>query len=389
MKTVRNLYARLNTEKDFKQKYPLFAPDDGKIHVLFLSACSNESSYYRLILPALELNRTETHTAIVSDIHKWDFNKLFDDYDNPIDYRLVKWADYVVMPVLFTDVEYVIRTMREVNSDIEFVMDVDQLYHQLPEYHPDFKKLTPELKDTFLANLFKVDILSAPNSAILNYYGQLPDGATDELELYLERYGNLLSNFTFEDMPPLQRNPGEQVRIGLILDPSQARDLQVIEQPIRTLLETYQNKVDLIVIGWSERTVYQNPILNGLPVTYERPVPFFDYHSKLNSLALDIGLLPFVDNHFNAAGKSLQRYLDFSAHMVPVIATPIAPLNKLITEGESGLLAASNEEWVAKVGQLIENAETRRNIGTYTHKLVWEQYSYTPKAIQRLRSIFI
>lgn len=389
MKTVKALYSRLNTAKDFKSKYPDFDPADGKIHVLFLSACANEGSYYRLILPALELNRTDTHRAIISHIHKWDFNKLFDDYDNPIDYRLVQWADYVVMPVLFSDAEYIIRTMREINSDIEFVMDVDQLYHELPEYHPDIKKLTPDLKDTFLENFFKVDILTAPNSAILNYYGHLAEQQSSEVELYLERYNNLLSNFTFEDLGPLQRNQGEKVRIGIILDPSQAQDLRVIEQPLRTLHASYSEKIELIVIGWSERTVYQNPVLKELKVSYERPVSFFDYHNCLNRLTLDIGLLPFANNAFNVAGKSLLRYLDFSSLMIPAVASAITPLDKLITEGENGFLATTDEEWITKLSQLIEDAELRRNIGGYAHKLAWEQHSYTPKAIQRLRSIFI
>ena len=389
MKTVKTLYARLNTEKDFKERFPGFDPDDGKIHVLFLSACSNESSYYRLILPSLELNRTDTHAAIVSNIHKWDFNKLFDDYDNPIDYRLVQWADYVVMPVLFTDVEYIIKSMRTINSDIEFVMDVDQNYHELPDYHPDYKKLHNGLKDTFLDNFFKVDILSAPNAPILNYYGRLAEEQTEELELYLERYGNLLSHFTFEDMQQIRRNAGERVKIGLVLDPSQAQDVKTIEQPLRTLLETHKEKIELVIYGWNERTVEQHAFLKDLPVTYEKPVPFFDYHARLSSLALDIGLLPFVNNAFNNSGKPLIRFLDFSACMVPVVAPKMQLFEKLIADGENGFIANSAEEWVEKVGLLIENAEMRRNIGAYAHKTVWEGYSYTPKAMQRLRSVFI
>ena len=389
MKAVKELYAHLNTEKDFKKKYPAYHTDDEKIHVLFLSACSSESSYYRLILPALELNRTDTHLAIISDIHKWDFNKLFDDYDNPIDYRLVKWADYVVMPVLFTDVEYIIRSMREINSDIEFVMDVDQIYHELPDYHPDFRKLRPDLKDTLLSNFFKVDILTAPNSSILKYYGQLAEQKTEELELYLERYNNLLSNYTFDEINTIQRNQGEPVRIGLILDPSQVNDLQTIEPALADLLNTFKEKVELVIYGWNEKIAQQHGILKDLPVSFERPVPFFDYHNKLNNLALDIGIIPCVNNKFNEAGKSWLRYLDFSANMVPTIVPAIVPFSRMITEGENGFIATSTDELIEKITLLIENAEQRQNIGSYAHKFVWENYSYNPKAMQRLKSIFI
>jgi len=389
MKTVKTLYAHLNTAKDFGDKYPGLHFDDGKIHVLFLSACANETSYYRLILPALELNRTESHSAIVSDIHKWDFTKLFDDYDNPIDYRLVQWADYVVMPVLFTDVSYIIRNMREINSKIEFIMDVDQNYHELPDYHPDYKKLRQQLKDVFLENFFKVDILTAPNGSILNYYGHLAEQKTEELELYLERYGSLLSPFTFEEMPQIQRNTSERVRIGLILDASQAQDLKTIEQPLRTLLGSHGERVELVIYGWNERSIAHNSCLKGLPVIYEKPSFFFDYHTRLNNLTLDIGLLPFVNNAYNATGKALQRYIDFSSLMVPVIATKMAPFDKLISEGESGFVATTDEEWLNRIIQLVDDIQLRKDIGVYAHKQVWETYSYTPKAIQRLKSIFI
>lgn len=389
MKTVKTLYAHLNTAKDFGDKYPGLRFDDQKIHVLFLSACSNETSYYRLILPALELNRTDSHSAIVSDIHKWDFTKLFDDYDNPIDYRLVQWADYVVMPVLFTDVSYIIRNMREINSDIEFVMDVDQNYHELPDYHPDYKKLHQNLKTTLLENFLKVDILTAPNGFILNSYGRLAEQRTEELELYLERYGSLLSSFSFEEVTQIQRNTGEPVRIGLILDPSQAQDLKTIEQPLRTLLGTHGEKVELVIYGWNERSVAQNTCLKGLPVIYEKPSSFFDQYTRLNSLSLDIGLLPFVNNAYNVSGKALQRYLDFSSLMVPVIATKMAPFDKLISEGESGFMATTDEEWLSRITQMVDSAQLRQDIGAYAHKQAWENHSYTPKAIQRLKSIFI
>ena len=162
MKTLKELYSRLNTAKDFKELYPHYEMEDNKVHVLFLSPCMNETGYYRMILPALELNRTDTHAAIIGHIHKWDFNKMFDDYDSPVDFRLVKWADYVVIPAMFTDISYIIKSMREINDDIEFVMDLDINYHELPEYHPDYKKLRPELKEMMISNLLKVDILQLP-----------------------------------------------------------------------------------------------------------------------------------------------------------------------------------------------------------------------------------
>ncbi|MDO9000975.1 MAG: hypothetical protein Q7W45_14505 [Bacteroidota bacterium] len=389
MKTLKELNYRLNTVKNFKEKYPQFNMNDKKIHVLFLSPCMNEAGYYRMILPALELNRTDTHSAIIGHIHKWDFNKLFDDYDTPIDFRLVEWADYVVLPVMFTDATYIIKSMREINDDIEFVMDMEVNYHELPEYHPDFKKLQPELKKMLVSNLSKVDILSAPNNQILNYYNDLVQKHDEEFLLYFERFPNLLSNFTFEEITQIQRNSTDKVRVGIVLDASQGNDLKTIEKPITALLEKHKDKIEIIIFGWSKKIAEQYGLLNELRITYEKPVPFQEHHQRLNSLAFDIALLPLADNTYNASGRSLNRYLDFSANMIPAIVPNSFPFTNIVKEAENGFIAASDEDWINKTDQLITNAQLRKDIGNNAFKTSWEGFSYTPKAIQRLKSIFI
>lgn len=389
MKTLKELNNRLNSVKNFKEKYPQFDMNDNKIHVLFLSPCMNETGYYRMILPALELNRTDTHAAIIGHIHKWDFNKLFDDYDTPIDFRLVEWADYVVLPVMFTDASYIIKSMREINDDIEFVMDMEVNYHELPEYHPDFKKLQPEFKKMLVSNLSKVDILSAPNNQILNYYNDLVQKHDEEFLLYFERFPNLLSNFTFEEITQIQRNSTDKVRIGIVLDASQGNDLKTIEKAITALLEKHKDKIEIIIFGWSKKIAEQYGLFNELRITYEKPVPFHEYHQRLNGLAFDIGLLPLADNTYNTSGRSLNRYLDFSANMIPAIVPNSFPFTNIVKEAENGFIAASDEDWINKTDQLITNAQLRKDIGNNAFKTSWEGFSYTPKAIQRLKSIFI
>lgn len=389
MKTLKQLNWRLETSKQFNEKYPSFNVNDNKIHVLFLSPCLNETGYYRMILPALELNRTDTHSAIIATIHKWDFNKMFDDYDTPVDFRLVEWADYVVIPTMFTDAEYITKSMREINDDIEFVMDIDVNYHELPEYHPDYNKLTPEMKEMLIGNLSKVDILTAPNNQILNFYYDLIQKRDEEFLLYFERFHNLLSNFTYEERSQINRNRGNKVRIGIILDASQENDLKTIETLIARLLEKHKDKIEIILFGWSKKVAEQYGVLKDLRITYEKPVPFQEYHNRLNSLAFDIGLLPFTNNSYNASGKAFNRFLDFSANMIPVVAPKLQPYERIIKDGESGFIAANDDDWIAKSDELINNPTLRKDMGNYAHKIAWENFSYTPKAIQRLKSIFI
>lgn len=387
MKTLKKLYHHLSTSSEFRERYPNYDKKDKKIHILFLSACTNETGYYRMILPALELNRTLTHSAIIAHLHKWDFNKQFDDYDTPIDFRLIQWADYIVMSALFSDVNYIIQSIREINSDVEFVMDLDVNYHALPEDHPDFKKFSQELKQRLLTNLGQIDLISAPNQFILNNYLRLAQQQEEEVSVYFERYGNLLSHFTYEDIKHIERNTKDTVRIGIILD--QGNDVKTIESPLTTLKEKFKDKIEFILFGWSQKMAEHFGLFKNVQVTYEKPVPFQEYHNRLNNLALDIGLLPFVNNAYNISGKGLIRYLDFSGYMVPVVASKMLPFEKLIAEGETGFLAAIETEWLSKIELLIENSTLRREIGEHAFKMAWEDHSYTPRSIERLKNIFI
>src|SRR5690606_15380363 len=136
MKNIMELYHQLNEQKSFEQRYPNYNPKDEKIHILFVAPFLNASGYYRMIAPALEINRTNTHVAILSSINKWDFNNRFDDYDTPVDVRLLKWAYYVVLPAMTTNANYIIESFSQQNNKLQFVMDLDSNLHALPKEHP-------------------------------------------------------------------------------------------------------------------------------------------------------------------------------------------------------------------------------------------------------------
>jgi hypothetical protein len=388
MKTLKELINRLTIAQNFKERYPNFNTQDGKIHVLFLSPCLHEAGYYRMILPALELNRTSSHCAIINQINKWSFDKQFDDYDSPINFKLVEWADYVVLPAMFTDVGYIIRDMRKVNDDIEFVMDMDVNYHELPASHPDKEKIEAG-KDILIKNISQVDIVTAPNQSVINYYNNLIQKRSEEFLLYFQSYPNLLSGFTFEERQEILKNNGPKVRIGIILHASQANDLRTIEKALSTLLEKHKEQIEVVIFGWPPKLGEQHGLLKGLPVVYQKTELLTGYHQILNEQHFDIGLIPLENNLYNASGNAINRFLDFSSCMVPVVAANISPFKNIITDGENGFIASNDEEWISKIELLVTEAALRREIGQTAFAMAMEGFSYTPKTIQRLKNIFV
>lgn len=388
MKTLKELFYRLENEKEFLKRYPEYQPNDKKIHILYASTYLNESAYYRTILPALELNRTNTHAAIIVNFHKWDFNKFYDDYDSPVDFRLVKWADYVVLPAMFTDVDYIIKSMRDINPEIEFVMDIDLIYHELPALHPEAKKYTPERLNTLVMNLFKVDIFTSPNKSVRSYYEQLVHGRQEDFLLYCDTNRILLSNITYQEIPELFANPTDKVRIGVMVDPAQPKDLKQMETFFQSLLTGFGQEINLVLYGVSAKGATENGLLNDKRISYEPIVPFHKHHQRLNELCFDIGILPMVDNPYNRSGLLFNRFLDLSANMVPVIAPKLPPFETLISDGKNGYLAATEQDWLDKTSLLIKDKELRTNVGNLAFKIVWENHSYTPVSINELRNIF-
>lgn len=99
--------------------------------------------------------------------------------------------------------------------------------------------------------------------------------------------------------------------------------------------------------------------------------------SELDDLAtLDIGLLPLEDNAHDR-GKSPLKLLQYSAAGRPLVATPVGINLELFTPGETFLPATSEDEWVAALERLIDDAALRARLGAAARQVVERSYSFT------------
>lgn len=388
MRTIKELYNRLREQKKFSRRYPQVDENDGKIHLLYVSPCFNARGYYRMIAPALELNRTTTHAAVVSGIHKWDFNKEFEDYDSPLDERLIRWAHYVIIPVTCKDVSYIIEALKEVNFELQFVMDLDSNLHLIPTHHPCYGKISDEHKEQLLLNVSRMDVVTAPNEGLLDYYDDLLEEHYPDSEVYLEYLPNLISEFGYQEIEPLERNHSGQVRIGLVMCGAAGHDVILLVVVLKEITRKHGEKIQVIIFGWNGEMPGGDKPLEDLPVTFIKPVGFPDYFKELNELALDIALLPLADIPFNTQGKSFSLYLEFSVFAIPVVAPDIPPYNKVIVDSETGFLAASPDMWIQATSCLILDENLRTGIGKNAMKSAWRNFSYTRGNIQLLKEIF-
>lgn len=106
-------------------------------------------------------------------------------------------------------------------------------------------------------------------------------------------------------------------------------------------------------------------------------VQYEGYRIKRVTMNADINLCPLVDNEFNR-GKSAIKWYEATMPFYPeaTLASNVAPYSDEIVDGETGLLYNTPEEFVQKLGTLIENVELRKRLGHSARKWVWHNRSY-------------
>jgi glycosyltransferase involved in cell wall biosynthesis len=178
-----------------------------------------------------------------------------------------------------------------------------------------------------------------------------------------------------------KRNEGDKVRIGIVGSVAYYNDFEVIQEYLKELSE--RKDITLVLFGLhSKKTQSDNPLLtgllnkeydfwNGIDIEQAPWVEMSEYMSTLNSLKLDIMLIPRKDNYFNRC-KSNIKFLEAAMCEIPVIASGFKDGQGCYDfdlgeennqHGIFGRLAYNEKEWREEVELLIEDKNKRRAIG--------------------------
>lgn len=134
---------------------------------------------------------------------------------------------------------------------------------------------------------------------------------------------------------------------------------------LKKIKEKYGDKVYFKVIGDAN---FKDPSLGieGIAWTKESEVP------ELSEI--EIGIMPLPDDEW-AKGKCGLKGLQYMALEIPTIMSPVGVNSEIIQDGENGFLATTEEEWVDKLSQLIDNATLRKKMGEAARETVRQKYS--------------
>lgn len=153
--------------------------------------------------------------------------------------------------------------------------------------------------------------------------------------------------------PVKESGENDRVVIGWIGSPQTSPFLSLVRDALERVMSYYGSRVNLRIVT------------NGqvdLPGVRFEHLPW-DGKSEIGSiLSFDIGIVPIHDDPFSL-GKSSFKLLQYMACGVPSVCSAVGFNREAVKDGESGFLADNADEWVAKLGRLIEDRELRKRMG--------------------------
>jgi hypothetical protein len=373
-------------------KYPI-DNNDNKIHVLYMAFYLNGTGIYRALLPALELNKTTTHAAIVN--HLEPFSHQTQEHGFPVNITddLIKWADHIVFATAFHNLKETIDVIRSVNkkSNLKFYLDIDDNYHvDMPEQDPVHVK---RQREKLINNMRTCGNVICENKNLHDAYNSLlnyglstppPKGYTQHNLTNLHIMPNLLSDDCYTGIEITPRT-SDNFRIGMIFNPTQWRDIYPIQKTLIEINKKYKDSVELIVFGWNGKIKGKGSVRDAFhKVNYQwvPPVDVTDYFEKLANLHFDIALMPLLDNEFNRC-KSYHKLLQYSQAGVVAICSDVEPYLRAIhplplqyDSPDIGLRHFVVDKWSSDIDETINDRKKLKAFAEYNKEIINKNYTW-------------
>lgn len=185
--------------------------------------------------------------------------------------------------------------------------------------------------------------------------------------------------------PEPKKNETDIIRIGITGSVGITSDVEVL----KPIIEHYQHdpRVRLVLLSLppeGENEIYKKLYVdeyafwNKVNIEWHSFVSYDIYYDYLNSLKLDMIIIPRADSLFNRC-KSNLKFLENSMLEIPTIgqsfATGDSPYEVNTEDTKHLLLATDTASWIEQIEKLINDKELRLQMGREAKKYVEENYS--------------
>ena len=191
------------------------------------------------------------------------------------------------------------------------------------------------------------------------------DYLADYARRYNEQVKVIPTTIDTERFRPRPRRDTSTVCIGWTGSMTTIQHLELALPVLRRVRERYGDRVRFKVIGDTSFRV------DDLGIRGQE----WSADSEVEDLSdIDIGIMPLPDDEW-ARGKCGLKGLQYMALEIPSVLSPVGVNETIIDHGRNGFLSSSEEEWVARLSELIDSAELRARLGAAGRATVVQCYS--------------
>lgn len=236
-------------------------------------------------------------------------------------------------------------------SGKQVVMDLDDDLLSLPSSHPDVLKLYfASSQLPILTAMVQVKALTVTTPYLANLL-KVYNTNTYVLPNYL--------NDTIWRFNSPQISTKKKIRIIYMGGITHTHDLKMLLPVIKILAVKYPDQLEFIFYGANLELPEPLPvtITNLASETYV----YADFARVALAQPADIAIAPLEDNDFNRC-KSNIKYLEYTAMGLPGVFSNVLPYSSVIKQGSNGFVAATTDDWVKAISQLIDDPLLRLQI---------------------------
>jgi len=168
-----------------------------------------------------------------------------------------------------------------------------------------------------------------------------------------------------DEYKPCFKTGKEKLCIGWSGSFSTIMHFETCKEALKIIKNKYGSKIYFKVIGDDQ---YINEELEIKGMAWKKDTEVSDLQE------IDIGIMPLPDDEW-AKGKCGLKGLQYMALAIPTIMSPVGVNKEIISDSKNGFLAATTEEWVNKLSQLIESPRIREEMGRKGRETVLLSYS--------------
>lgn len=163
--------------------------------------------------------------------------------------------------------------------------------------------------------------------------------------------------------PAKRKAHNNRIVVGWTGSSTSQTHLEAFAPMLKKLCE--QNDIELRV--HSDRV----PVLPGVPFLWR---PWSPTTEAEEIAQFDIGIMPMPDDPWSR-GKCAMKALLYMAVEAATVCSAVGTNREVIRHGENGFLATTEEEFVARVEDLIKDPELRERLGKAGRRTVEDSYS--------------